>query len=127
MTKRKRDQAPAPSTMRRGGDIARHGLQGGERDQRHQRKILPAIGDDQRGQGRAGLAQPGAIGIDQAELHQHRVQRAIFGIIDQPPQRGIDDGRQRPGQDHQRAQEGAAIKLLVEQQGGKNADDHLRR
>ena len=126
MTKRKRDQAPAPSTMRGGGDIARHGLQRGKRDQRHQRKILPAIGKDQRGERRAGFAQPGAVGIDQADLRQRRVERAIFRIVDQPPQRGIDHGRQRPGQDHQGAQNRAAMKLLVEQQCGKNADHHLR-
>ena len=125
MTKRKRVERPGAVDHRSGGDVTRHGLQRGECDQRDQRKVLPAIGDDQRRQRRAGLAEPGAVGIDQPELRQRRVQRAIFRIVDQPPQRGVDHGRQRPGQDHQRAQEGAAAKLLVQQQCCQNADHHF--
>ena len=111
--------------QRGGGDVARHRLQGSQRNQRHQRKVLPAIGDDQRRQRRCGLAQPGPVAVDQMQLRQCCVQRAVFGIVDQPPERGVDDGRQRPGQDHQPAQHGAAAEFLVEQKCREHADHHF--
>ena len=46
---------------------------------------------------------------------EQRVEAAVFRIVDQPPHHRVDDGRQRPGQDEQRANQAAPGEFLVEQ------------
>ena len=127
MMRRKMALPPAPSTRAASNSSRSIPWSAGEDEDRAEGRHLPDVGDDHHPHRRRVLGQPWDVFVQGADLGEQRVERAVGRVVDPAPHQGVDDRRQRPGQDHQRPEQPAEPHRLVHQHRQADAEAELER